>query len=36
MKIKLKEYVVPALCAVGAVWLVCWFVEFVRGASWLF
>lgn len=36
MKIKLKDYIVPALCAVGAVWFVCWFVEFVRGASWLF
>ena len=36
MKAKLKDCILPALYAVGAVWFVCWFVEFVRCADWLF
>lgn len=33
---KIKDIAIAALCAAGAVWFVCWLVEFVRGASWLF
>lgn len=36
MKIRLKDYIMPVLCAVGAVCFMCWLVEFVRSTGWLF